>query len=71
MNLPGWTCSNSYSDKLLSLRMCPFDHSKCGNQSEIVFSIPGESMNQNLTFYPGDVCFFTMRAECGVPSFNP
>ncbi len=31
MTIPGWTCSNSYTDKLLSLRMCPFDHSKCGN----------------------------------------
>ena len=28
-------------------------------------------MNQNLTFYPGDVCFFTLRTECGLPSFDP
>jgi len=41
MTLPGWTCSNTYTDKLLSLRMCPFDHSKCGNQSEIVLSSTG------------------------------
>jgi hypothetical protein len=51
--------------------MCPFDHSKCGNQSEIVLSNPGESVGKNLTFYPGDLCFFTMRAECGLPAFNP
>ncbi len=28
-------------------------------------------MSKNMTFYPGDLCFFTMRAECGLPSFNP
>lgn len=39
--LPGWTCSNSYSDKLMSLRMCPFIHERCGNQSEIVFDTTG------------------------------
>jgi hypothetical protein len=69
--LPGWTCSNSYSDKLMSLRMCPFFHERCGNQSEIIFGTPGEKMNQNLTFFPGDVCFFTLRTECGLPSFDP
>jgi hypothetical protein len=28
-------------------------------------------MTQNLTFYPGDVCVYTLRSECGLPSFNP
>ena len=71
MALAGWTCSNSYSSQLLSLRMCPFDHSKCGNQSEIILNNPGDKVGSDLTFYPGDLCFFTMRAECGLPSFNP
>ena len=69
--LPGWTCSNSYSDKLMSLRMCPFVQERCGNQSEIVFGKTGDRMMQSLTFYPGDVCFFTLRTECGLPSFDP
>jgi hypothetical protein len=43
--LPGWTCSNSYSDKLMSLRMCPFVHERCGNQSEIIFGSPGDKLN--------------------------
>jgi len=70
-SLPGWTCSNSYTDKLLSLRMCPFVHERCGNRSEIIFSNAGDKLNQNLVFYPGDVCFFTLRTECGIPSFDP
>ena len=28
-------------------------------------------MDLNLSLRPGDVCFYTVRAECGLPSFQP
>jgi hypothetical protein len=28
-------------------------------------------MSKNLTFYPGDVCFYTLHTQCGLPSFDP
>lgn len=51
--------------------MCPFKHEVCGPQSEFVFKQAGSRLNTDLTFYPSDICFFTMRTECGVPAFQP
>ena len=55
----------------MSLRMCPFQHDRCGTQSEIIFSAAGSKMSKNLVLYPGDACFYTLRTECGLPSFDP
>jgi hypothetical protein len=51
--------------------MCPFKTSSCGSTSEYTFEKSGESKSLSLTLYPGDVCFYAIRAECGVPSFEP
>lgn len=51
--------------------VCPFKEDSCGDKHTMVFNDVGESQNSKLTFYPGDVCVFAMRAECGLPSFEP
>ena len=68
---PTYVCSSTYSDMLYSLRMCPFNHDSCGTQSEFVFKSAGSSLDTSLTFFPSDVCFYTVRSECGVPAFAP
>lgn len=51
--------------------MCPFKHEVCGTQSEFAFKTAGASLNTAMTFLPSDVCFYTLRSECGVPAFQP
>ena len=42
---PSWTCSSSYSNRLYSLRMCPFMSDVCSSaRSEFVFKSEGSSL---------------------------
>lgn len=66
-----YSCSSSYSDLLLSLRVCPFKVDSCGASDTVLFQKTGSSKSVSQTLYPGEVCMYNMRAECGVPSFTP
>lgn len=66
-----WSCSSAYSDKLLSLRVCPFKKAVCGDTPDVIFSNVGDMNKVNLTLYAGDVCLIQTRAECGLPAFEP
>ena len=70
---PSWTCSSTYSNRLYSLRMCPFIQDVCQSAlSSFVFKSDGASLSlSNLKFGPSDICVFTVRTECGVPAFKP
>lgn len=54
----------------MSLRVCPFVQEKCGQSNAVIFSKAGQMQNTSATFYPGDVCVYVLRAECGLPSFE-
>lgn len=43
----------------------------CGEQSEMLFKSVGSSLDLSMTFYPSQMCFFTIRSECGAPAFQP
>lgn len=51
--------------------MCPFKKDNCGNTSEVVFNATGESLSLNMSLDPGSICFYAIRAECGIPAFEP
>ena len=65
-----WICSTKFTDKMLALRMCPFKQSSCGTKNSAVFNKAGETLNFNMTLYPGDVCLFSVKAKCGIPSLE-
>ena len=66
-----YSCSSQYSDTLFSLYMCPFYKEKCGDSDNLVMKKTGASKSLSQTLLPGDMCFYTTRAECGVPTFTP
>lgn len=70
MNEAEWQCSLSYADKILALRMCPFKNEACGSKGDVVFAKTGEKLDFKMNLSPGDVCVYTVRAECGVPAFK-
>lgn len=43
----------------------------CGDTPDVIMSKAGEKKSASMVLYPGDVCFYALRAECGVPSFEP
>jgi len=54
----------------MALRMCPFKTGSCGAKNNLVFNKAGESFNVNMTMSPGDVCLYTVKAKCGIPSLE-
>lgn len=71
MENKNYTCSSTYSDLLLSLRLCPFKVDSCGDTDAVSFDKTGASWTLTQKLYPGDICFYAAHAECGVPSFAP
>ena len=55
---------------MLSLRMCPFKESSCGAKNSALFNKAGESLKFNMTLLPGEVCVYSLRAKCGIPSLE-
>jgi hypothetical protein len=66
-----YSCSSSYTDMLMSLRMCPFSVDKCGSSDTLVLKKTGAKSEMKQTLLPGDVCVYQTRAKCGVPTFTP
>lgn len=65
-----WTCSNQYEDAVLARSVCPFRSQYCGKR-QILLNQTGDNLSLNLTLPPGLVCFFQVRALCGLPAFGP
>lgn len=66
-----WTCSNTYTDKVLAKEFCPFQGAKCGSIQNFDFGDVGENTNINITLAPGETCNYRVRTYKGFPTFQP
>lgn len=55
----------------MALSACPKKKASCGNSTDLTLTSTGEKKEMTMSFMPGDSCYITMRAECGVPAIEP
>jgi len=51
--------------------MCPFNTDTCGKKDAVLFKNGGDKDSLSLSLQPGDVCVYSVKANCGVPAFKP
>ena len=55
---------------MIALRMCPTKVSACGSKNNFIFNKVGDSIKMNMTMSPGDICYISSRAKCGIPTLE-
>lgn len=51
------------------MRVCPFEESVCGPQQQYLLNKTSQAVSGDLSLGVGDLCFYQVRAQCGVPAF--
>ena len=67
-----WSCSNAFADRVYAKYTCQYNTAQCGPQT--VVNLANTNSTQNVTvqnLQQGQTCFYTVKATCGGPAFQP
>lgn len=72
MTTAGWTCSSSYSDKILAKSICPYTVGACGSKNKYQYLTwgYGQSNSFNINLAPGDTCAYVVNVQAGLPAYQ-